>query len=81
MLACFEDIDAAVHARALAVPEAEDAVEAFLCRGQVELLAPQTAVAPSSSLTPGWKTMLEAASASRGHQGLVGAERRAPGSR
>jgi hypothetical protein len=54
----LEHVGAAVHARALAVPDAEHAVELVGARRRkAQLLRAPEAVAASSSLTPGWNTM------------------------
>jgi hypothetical protein len=61
MLACLNTSRAAVHARALAVPDAEHAVELLVAGSNSICCVPHTAVAASSSLTPGWNTMFWAA--------------------
>ncbi len=73
----LEHVRAAVHPRALAVPDAEHAVVP-LVGDRSSCCVPHTAVAPSSSLTPGWKTMWFSARCSGRPQRLVvGAQRAA----
>ena len=58
----LEDVGAAVDARALAVPDAEHAVELLRLAGRGRAAAcPRPRWRASSSLTPGWNTMCCAA--------------------
>jgi hypothetical protein len=61
MLACLKTSRAAVHARALAVPDAEHAVELLALRVEVELLRAPHRGGAELLVDAGWKTMFCAA--------------------